>query len=169
MKKKQKMEDEVYNSRKGLSLAKGIPIEQIKAAHELHAEGIRPNGRIYWKEFEPWYLKHKEAIEEYLEDSDKSKTDKTWKERKDRAMALIAEIQLQNLQMNTLDKEQVITFLKQVSSAQAIVLRNMSQDLPHRLLGKDITTIQLELSKAYDSVCSIFAESLETWTTKKQP
>jgi hypothetical protein len=164
-----KKEIDVYGSFKVLSLAKGIPIDHIRAAKNLAADGIRTSGRIHWSEFGPWYAKNKEVVEEYIkeEESNKGPSDiSEWKERKERANALIAEIQLKNLQNNTLDKDSVIAFLKTISSSQAIMLRNMSQELPHRLLGKGITDMQIELSKSYDAICAIFKSSLDKWGRK---
>jgi hypothetical protein len=163
MGKKTKQDVEVYTNRTALSLAKGISIPHIKAAKALGCDGIRPNGRIYWLEFQPWYEKNKQSIVEYVEDTGESKTRDYWKERKEKAQALIAEIQLQELQGNTLLRQKAIASMNQVFGSMAIILRNMAQDLPHKLLGKNITDLQVELSKAYDEICNKGLESLERW------
>lgn len=158
-------DNEVFTNRKALSLAKGIPITHIKAAKALSCEGIRPNGRIYWAEFEPWYNDNRGAIDEYLEDNAADATAKgAWKERKERAQALIAEIELRDRERKTLDKDKVTAFLKQIAGSQAIILRNQAQELPPRLLGKSITEMGVILAKSYDDVCSIFKEGLDKWT-----
>ena len=160
-------ETDVFTNRTALSLAKGIPLGHIKAAKALNCEGIRPNGRIYWDEFEPWYKQNLEQIKEYLEDNESATTGKgVWKERKERAQALIAEIELRDREQKTLDKDKVTAFLKQIAGSQAIVLRNMAQELPSRLLGKNITEMGVILSDSYDDVCRIFRESLDKWTKR---
>jgi hypothetical protein len=159
--------EEIFTNRKALSLAKGIPIDHIKAAKALSCAGIRPNGRIYWVEFEPWYKQNLPAIEEYLEENDPQTTGRgVWKERKERALALIAEIELRDREQKTLDKDKVLAFIKQIAGSQAIVLRNMAQDLPPRLLGKNITEMGVILSENYDEVCGIFNDSLNKWLRK---
>jgi hypothetical protein len=168
MAKKSKSEPEVYTNRTALSVAKGIPIAHIKAAKALSCDGIKPNGRIYWVEFEPWYKKNLPAITEYLEDNVASQPKGYWKDRKDKAQALIADIQLLQLQGDTLIRASAISSVNQMLGSMAIQLKNIAQDYPHKLLGKGITEMQVELSKAYDEICSKGLESLSKWKNPKQ-
>jgi len=160
-------ETDVFTNRTALSLAKNIPVEHIKAAKALNCEGIRPNGRIYWSEFEPWYNENLPSIQEYLEDNAPTQGGKgVWKERKERALALIAEIELKDRENKTLDKDKVTAFLKQISGSQAIILRNLANELAPKLLGKGLTEINIILDGAYDSVCAVFSKELNKWQKK---
>jgi hypothetical protein len=150
-------------SRKQLSNAHSIPIEHLKAAKELNCEGEK-NNRWKWIEFEPWYKANIVAIQEYLADKEPDESKGEWKQRKERAQALIAEIELKVKQGKTLDKDKVISLVKSISASQSIMLRNIAQELPHRLLGKDLTEIQILLTKSYEDICRLFQKPLSDWT-----
>lgn len=155
---------EIYTSMAALSRAKDIPVDHLKAAKHLNCSGYSPSGRWTWTEFDLWYQANREAVLEYVEENQSDSGDNgAWKARKERAQALIAEIQLRELQGRTLDKEKVVKLLKSISSSQSIVLRNMAQELPHKLLGKSLTETQVILTKAYEDVCKLLQHPITEW------
>lgn len=162
---KKKLDTNVVSTKEAAANSLGLTVEHIKACKKLGSPACSTAGRYYLKELAKWYEDNKEAVTEYLEERPKEAGEgfAYWKERKEKANAIIAEITSKKLQGNTLDKEKVIQFLKQVSGSQAILLRNLSQELPHKLLGKDITSLQVELSKSYDFICNKFKEQLDKW------
>lgn len=148
--------------------ASGIPIDHIRAAKALACPACSASGRYDVEPLKEWYAANKTSVLEYLaKDSQGKKTGNKWKERKERAQALIAEIELRDRESKALDKDKTIAFLKQIASSQAIVLRNQAQELPHRLLGKSITDMGIILSKSYDDVCAIFNTTLTKWTKQQ--
>jgi len=153
-----------------------LPIEEINACKQLNCPLFPATGRYYLtrdgNKFFDWYNKNKDKIDEYLEtnpDAPKSKTKSEWKERKERAQALIAEMDLRDRQEQTLDKNKVISFLKRIEGSRNIMVRSKEQELPHRLLGKSLTEMGVILSKSNDEICNLFLDALEKekWNVSK--
>lgn len=143
----------------------GIPADHIKAAKALACPAYNSSGKYDIELLKTWYAANKDKVTEYLDkNKDSGKAKSKWKDRKERAQALIAEIDLADRSSKTLDKDKTIAFLKQIASSQAIVLKNQAQELPHKLLGKNITDMQVILAKSYDDVCGVFNGSLDKWT-----
>jgi len=158
----------VVSTRQAVALCLNIPLEHVKVAKELACPAAASTGRYYLKEFKEWYDLNLPSILEYLDDKGAAaKTNNEWKQRKERALALIAEIELREREFKTLDKDKTIARLKQILGSQAIILRNFAQDLPPRLLGKNVTEMGIILATAYDDVCNLFSESLDKWIPKK--
>lgn len=170
MKRNKKSDDNIKSTRQAVSIALGIPIEHVNALKQLGCNGCSTTGRYYLKEIRAWYDANKEVVEEFLRDNEANEGGdiNEYKARLIKARALSEEMDLKEKQGKTLDKEQVISFLKQIAGSQAIMLRNMSQEVPHRILGKNITEIQVELQKTYDVICNKFKESLEKWNQTPQ-
>ena len=53
--------------------------------------------------------------------------------------------------------------VKQMLGSMSIIGRNIAQDYPHKLLGKGLTEMQVELTKAWDEICNKSLESLSSW------
>jgi len=156
----------IASNRTQLSLALGIPLEHVKAAKALNCPAMSYNGRVNVDEFKRWYVSHKDSILEYLEDSKDNKAPKgTWKERKERALALIAEIELKERQGNTLDKNKTIGSVNSIFNSMAIMLRDMAKDYPPKLLGKNINEMQVILSKMFDEICEKGIKAVGEWKT----
>lgn len=165
--KRSKTQDEnIKGTRQAVSIALNIPIEHVNVLKALGCNGCSTTGRYYLKEIKAWYEVNKGIVEEYLKDNEIEDGGDIgqYKARLIKARALSEEIDLREKQGKTLDKEQVISFLKTIAGSQAIMLRNMAQELPHKILGKNITEIQIELQKSYDIICNKFKESLDKWT-----
>lgn len=161
-------DNEIYTSMAALSRAKDIPLDHLKAAKVLACAGYTPSGRWIWAEFSVWYRANQAEILEYLAENDSGNGDNgEWKARKERAQALIAEIQLRDLQEKTLDKAKVVSLIKSLASSQAIIFRNLADTLPHKLLGKNISEIQTELQKEYQAICQLFQKPIKEWETLK--
>lgn len=157
-----------YTSIKSLALAQDIPIAHVKACKLLNAPGCDSSNRYHWNILGPWYTANKSKVEEYLSKEKISKDDNgEWKKRKERAQALIAEIELKEMQCKSLDKDKVIALIKSIASSQSIMLRNLSDTLPHKLLGQDINKIQSILRDEYNNVCQLFQRPLDEWTKKE--
>lgn len=162
------MKKEIFTSMSLLSKAKGISLDELRACRELNCDGTKPNGRWYWEDFSKWYEQNKNAVKEYLLEQAKEDNNGEWKQRKERAQALIAEIQLKELEGKTLDKDKVAGRIKAIASAQSIMLRNTSQELPHKLLGKNLTDMQVILTKSYEDICNLFQSAIEDWTQQSK-
>lgn len=150
-------------NREAASQATGLTIDHLKACKVLgcpHAQG-----RYYPKEIVEWYNTNKEQVEEYLQTSNQSEPKGYWKERKEKALAITAEINLQTLQKKTLDKEKTLALLKAVFSAIEIQLRNQPQELQHKLLGNSITDIGVNISKYNDNMIVMLHKTLEGLTS----
>lgn len=164
---KKKLDPNIVSTKEAVALALNIPVDHVKVIKKLGCPAAASTGRYYIKELSKWYEQNKDAVIEFLEDDNKNGSSEGlgyWKERKEKANAIIAEITQKELELRTLDKDEIIAWLKQVSGSQAILLRSMSQNLPHKLLGKNITELQVELSTAYDVVCNVFKKELDKWT-----
>lgn len=161
---------ETYDSIKQCSLVKGIPEEHLTAARHLGAEGF-VNHRIHWDKFGPWYEKNKAVVEQYLAetqqidgDDDRGKLLRE-KARKEKYLADIAEIEALERKRKTLNKEEVIAFIKSIANSQSILLRNQSQELPHKLLGKNITEMGVILNNSFQDICSKIQQGIEKWNS----
>jgi hypothetical protein len=161
MSKRKEINNNVVTTARAASTALGIDVSHIMATKKLGCP--HSQDRYYLNELREWYQNNKDEVIEFVQDNTTTNKNGEWKQRKERAQALIAEINLKELEKKTLDKDKVISFLKQIAGSQAILLRNMAQELPHKLLGKDLTNMQIELNKAYDNICSKFKESLDKW------
>jgi hypothetical protein len=163
---KYKKDTNIVSTRQAVSAALCIPIEHVKAIKALDCPGCPTTGRYYLKEIKEWYDKNLDKVIEYCEDNTSIDNNGEWKKRKERAQALIAEIQLQTLQGNILDKNKTIMSIKRLLDSMAIMLKSMSQTLPHKVLGKGITETQIELDKSYDEICKIGLKELNGFNTR---
>jgi hypothetical protein len=159
------MNNEIFTSMGALSRAKDIPLTHLKAAKILNCHGHSPSGRWLWVEFAPWYEANKGAILELITESEEETSNLgAWKDRLTKAKALIAEIELKEKQSKTLDKDKVIQLVKSISISQAIIFKNLSDTLPHKLLGCNITDIQTILQKEYALICELLQKPMKDWT-----
>jgi hypothetical protein len=155
-------------SAKQMNTVHGIPIEHLRVAKLLKCVGQKDN-RWKFSIFKPWYDLNLPAVLEYIRSNKKDNSESSdWKARDNRAKALINEIRLRELEAKTLDKDKVIAVMKSISASQSIKLRNMAQELPHKLLGKDLTTMQVILTKNYEEICDLFQQPIADWTQQSK-
>jgi len=160
MPSKKTLNPDYVSNAQAAALALNIPIDHIKACRKLECPSAQ--GRYYIKQLAVWYEAHKQDVLEYLEDNNSSDND-NWKSRKERAQALIAEMDLKDREGKTLNKDKVIMTLKSIVDAQSIMLRVRQQELPLRLIGKDIPSMQKELMYSDEKFLSLLKTQIDKW------
>ena len=138
---------------------------QCQRSWEFGCAGLKWN-KWYWAEFEPWYKNNLSRIEEYVEENlsgGTSSGESVWVERRRKARALLDEIELKEKQGKTLDKDKVTQLIKSIASSQSIILRNLSETLPHKLYGRSIPEIRDVLTEEYNKVCGLIHQPINKW------
>ncbi len=160
---------EVFTNMKQLANAKQIPMEHLKVAKVLNCPACSSANRWYWRQFEPWYRDNLSVIEAYLEENpaDESNVISDSLERMRLAKAMMLEIELKKKEGEVVDRQLVFNTIKNIANSQSIILRNYSQQLPHKLLGKNLTEMQIILERAYQEICNLFQQPLKEYTDGK--
>jgi hypothetical protein len=144
-----------FPSMEAAASAKGFDKNLLKIAKRMGADGFRQNNGIYWPDFEKWYADHESEV---LAKAEAAAT--KWKQRKERADALLAELKLEGLQGRYVDKEQVKTLLRGIAGAQKALLRGrLCDELPPRLLGLGVVEMTVIMDEVVQEVCKLFEDA----------
>jgi hypothetical protein len=149
----------VYEDQGSFSNDTGIELDIIQLCKKCNAPGFTDGRRINWTIFKPWYEQHKDLLLSInLSDYNESKT------RLMTAKADREEIKLAEDKRNTLNKTDVISFLKSISAAQSnLLISKLSQELPPKLLGLDVDKMRLVMIDTAYEIINIMKEPIDKW------
>jgi hypothetical protein len=156
--------DTVFTSVAQCAEATGIPVDVLKyatrhpdAVNDLN--GAKYSHRIKWQLLKPWLEDHEQEIEEITqEDYEK------WRTLKTKAQAELAQIELEEKRGRIVEKQRVHDLLKSISAAQCSLFNSkFRQELPPKLLGKDVPTMQVLIDDALSEVFAILHKPLSQW------
>ena len=159
----------VFTSQKQCSQVLGIPIDILKKARR-HPDavgginGMMVSGQIYSDRLIPWLEKHKEELSQQTSTDNKEGSLTYWKTVLTKAKALVAEIELEEAQRNSLNLQDTKALLKKISTAQsAMLISKLVHETPPRLLGLDITKMSVVMQQVAREVCELFQNEIDKW------
>ena len=163
MERKQRDSTKIFQSLKDCASATNTPIELLLVARShpnapRGTSGFHQSGRIYWEGLEPWLNEHKEELE-----SVQGETREHWLMRRDRANALLSELELEESYKRIVNKEQVHELLERVSTALVSLINSrLRQELPARLnLPADKIA---EIDKVIAELFAVTQKGFNSWT-----
>ncbi len=120
--------------------------------------GFAPSGRIYITDsFRQWIAAHRDELEA-VTDEDRDH----WKLRKERAQALLAEMELEIANKRIVNKQDVVDLLERIAAAQVSLFNSrLRQELPSRwnLPPEKIA----ELDTVISEIFNVFSKGVSAW------
>jgi hypothetical protein len=152
------------------SAATGVPLEILLRAKNhptapRGTNGLHDSGRVYWvtpeqggNTFKKWVADHTAELESVT-----GETREHWLTRRDRANALLAELELEEKYSRIVDKQLVKELLERVSAAQVSLFNSkLRQELPARL---NLPPEKIaEVDKVIGELFAVMQKGVSQWT-----
>jgi phage terminase Nu1 subunit (DNA packaging protein) len=142
----------------------GIP-ETLLAAAQFHpscpigTNGFHANGRVYWGRMKDWFEQHRAEIVE-LAAIPASEHDARFK----RARAEREELAARKERGEVVETERVHALMRRISTAQCSLMNSkFRQELPEKLLGKNLPQMIEEIDRMLGEVYSILGREIDQW------
>jgi len=162
-------ERKIYHGLRECSTSTGISIEilQLARAHPQSPKGINgfhESGRIYLSTpeqgentLEKWINENREQLE-----ATTGETREHWLTRRDRANALLAELELEERYNRVVDKEPVKELLDRIATALVSLFNSkLRQELPARI---NLPPEKIgEIDKVLTELFSVLGKNIEQW------